>query len=147
IAGIQPGNVIFLITLISIYGAAANSLYPIAVAHANDFASPEDFVKVSGGLLLLYGIGTMIGPTVGGWIMTEVSPYSLFLVTATAHLAITAYSIFRTTKRATLPVEEKDSFATMTTAAAPTMTPEGAALDPRAVQQEDEAAHYKGAGI
>lgn len=147
IAGIQPANVIILMTLISIYGAAANSLYPIAVAHANDFASPEDFVKVSGGLLLLYGIGTMIGPTVGGWIMTEIGPYSLFLVTAIAHIAITAYSIFRTKKRATLPVEEKDSFATMTTAAAPTMTPEGAALDPRAVQQEDEADHYKGAGI
>ena len=40
----------------------AYTLYSIAVAHANDHAKPEDFVKVSGGLLLLYGFGTMIGP-------------------------------------------------------------------------------------
>ena len=37
-----------LIGMIALYGAAANALYPIAVAHANDYASPEDFVKVSG---------------------------------------------------------------------------------------------------
>lgn len=148
IAGLQPTNVIFLLTLISIYGAAANSLYPIAVAHANDYAAPEDFVKVSGGLLLLYGIGTMIGPTVGGWIMTEISPYALFIVTAVAHLAITAYAIFRSKKRATLSVDEKDSFATMTTTAAPTMTPQSATLDPRAspVSEEDEE-QFKGANI
>ena len=40
----------------------AYTLYSLAVAHANDHAKPEDFVKVSGGLLLLYGFGTMIGP-------------------------------------------------------------------------------------
>ncbi len=47
------------------YGALAYTLYSIAVAHANDHAKPEDFVKVSGGLLLLYGFGTMIGPVIG----------------------------------------------------------------------------------
>jgi MFS family permease len=148
IAAIQPSNIIVLMTLISVYGAAANSLYPIAVAHANDYAAPEDFVKVSGGLLLLYGIGTMIGPTVGGWIMTVAGPYSLFLVTALAHIAITGYAIFRSKKRATLPVEEKDNFATMTTAAASTMTPQSASLDPRsAPDDENDEAHFKGAGI
>ena len=56
----QPANVTVLLVLTAIYGAMANALYPIAVSHANDFASPEDFVKVSGGLLLLYGIGTVL---------------------------------------------------------------------------------------
>ena len=134
--------------MIAIYGAAANALYPIAVAHANDFAASQDFVKVSGGLLLLYGIGTIIGPTLGGPIMTSFGPYALFLVTAVSHLLITAYSIFRSRQRAALTTAEKDNFSTMPTAPAPLLTPESASLDPRAPQYpEEEADLQKGAGI
>lgn len=143
---IQPSHVYFLIGMIAVYGAAANALYPIAVAHANDFASTEDFVKVSGGLLLLYGIGTIIGPTLGGPIMTSFGPYALFMVTAVSHLLISAYAIFRSRQRAALPTEEKDNFSTA--AAAPMATPESAQLDPRAsFYPEDEAELEKGAGI
>lgn len=83
---IEPSQVWIVLTLIAIYGAAANALYPIAVSHANDFATAEDFVKVSGGLLLLYGIGTIIGPTIGGPVMTAAGPYGLFMITACAHI-------------------------------------------------------------
>ncbi|MCA0341208.1 MAG: MFS transporter, partial [Proteobacteria bacterium] len=89
----QPASVTMLLVLTALYGAMANALYPIAVSHANDFASPEDFVKVSGGLLLLYGVGTIIGPTIGGPIMSAVGPYALFMVTCWAHILITAYAI------------------------------------------------------
>ncbi len=148
IAIIHPTHVYVLIGMICVYGAAANALYPIAVAHANDFASSEDFVKVSGGLLLLYGIGTIIGPTLGGPIMTSFGPYALFLVTAVSHLLITAYSIFRSRQRAALTTAEKDNFSTMPTAPAPLLTPESASLDPRAPQYpEEEADLQKGAGI
>ena len=37
-------------------------MYALAVAHANDFAAPDEFVKIAGGLLLLLGFGTMVGP-------------------------------------------------------------------------------------
>ena len=47
----------------------AYPMYALSVAHANDFASPDDFVKVSSGLLLLYGIGTMIGPVLAAFAM------------------------------------------------------------------------------
>lgn len=142
---IQPAHVYVLIGMIAVYGATANALYPIAVAHANDYASSEDFVKVSGGLLLLYGIGTIIGPTLGGPIMTSFGPYALFWVTAISHLMITAYAIFRSRQRAALPSEEKDNFSTTAMAQ---ITPESASLDPRAPQYpEDEAELERGAGI
>jgi MFS family permease len=83
---VEPTSTLWIFILVGIYGAAANALYPIAVAHANDFAKPDEFVKVSGGLLLLFGIGTIIGPTIGGPVMTAAGPYSLFTVTAIAHL-------------------------------------------------------------
>ena len=127
---LEPGNVTVLIIMISIYGATANALYPIAVAHANDFASPEDFVKVSGGLLLLYGIGTVIGPTIGGPVMTAAGPYALFLVTGFSHVALVIYAMIRSRIRKAKPVGTRESFTA--TSAGPLTTPESLTLNPRA---------------
>jgi MFS family permease len=125
---LQPATPYFLIGLVILYGAVANTLYPIAVAHANDFASSEDFVKVSGGLLLLYGIGTIIGPTVGGPVMSTIGPYALFFVTAMAHVLITAYAIFRSRQRAAIPAGSRDAYTTMPSANAQMITPESMSL-------------------
>ncbi|TIL50957.1 MAG: MFS transporter, partial [Mesorhizobium sp.] len=65
----EPRSGVFVIVLTAAYGAFAYTLYSIAVAHANDHARAEDFVKVSGGLLLLYGFGTMIGPLLAAGLM------------------------------------------------------------------------------
>jgi MFS family permease len=127
---IQPGNVMTLLILIGVYGATANALYPIAVAHANDFAKSSDFVAISGGLLLLYGIGTVIGPTVGGPVMQYLGPYSLFAVTAFAHILIVAYALIRSRMRAPVPVGERDSYQSVSSGT--TVTPESLALNPRA---------------
>ena len=127
---IQPGNVMTLLILIGVYGAAANALYPIAVAHANDFAKSSDFVAISGGLLLLYGIGTVIGPTVGGPVMQYLGPYSLFAVTAISHILIVAYAMVRSRMRAPVPVGERDSYQSVSSGT--TVTPESLSLNPRA---------------
>jgi len=140
----QPASVAVLLALTAVYGATANALYPIAVSHANDFASPEDFVKVSGGLLLLYGIGTIIGPTIGGPIMSAVGPYALFMVTCWAHILITAYAIIRSRLRAAKPAEMRDAYTTINPGTL--TTPESLQLSPRAQpqaadeQQEEQTA-------
>ncbi|MBP1848883.1 MFS transporter [Rhizobium halophytocola] len=137
---INPANPILLIGLVAVYGTAANTLYPIAVAHANDFASPEEFVKVSGGLLLLFGIGTIIGPTLGGPIMTMFGPYKLFAVTAIAHVGVAAYAMFRSRLRAAVPIEDRGPAPGLSVAGHPVNTPEGLQLDPRANLQEERPA-------
>ncbi|MGO8542956.1 MFS transporter, partial [Rhizobium leguminosarum] len=86
----------------------ANTLYPIAVAHATAFAASENFVTASGGLLLLYGIGTVIGTTLSGPVMSAISPQALFLVTAIAHVLITVYAIIRSRIRAAVPASDRD---------------------------------------
>lgn len=135
---LRPSNPHFLIGLVIAYGAVANTLYPIAVAHANDFAAPEDFVKVSGGLLLLYGIGTIIGPTLGGPVMSSVGPYSLFFVTAVAHVLITTYSIFRSRRRAAKPAGDRDAYTTMPSANAQMITPESMSLARSDTSKKDD---------
>lgn len=135
IVAIRPADVYGIVVLVAIYGAAANALYPIAVAHANDFAAPEDFVKVSGGLLLLFGIGTIIGPTLGGPVMTWAGPYALFSVTAGAHALVAIYAILRARKRAPVPAADRGAYTTAAASTAPHVTPESLSLDPRAASE------------
>ncbi|MDI6834696.1 MAG: MFS transporter [Rhizobiaceae bacterium] len=139
LAVVQPHDAYILIGFVALYGAAANALYPIAVAHANDFARADDFVKVSGGLLLLFGIGTIIGPTLGGPVMTKLGPYALFAVTATSHGLLTTYAIYRSRLRPAVPTEERDYVPKIPVGAAPTSTPESLNLDPRAAPLADVA--------
>ncbi|WP_117191824.1 MFS transporter [Rhizobium terrae] len=129
---VRPTDVYGIVVLVAIYGAAANALYPIAVAHANDFAAPEDFVKVSGGLLLLFGIGTIIGPTVSGPVMSWAGPHALFAVTAVAHIVISTYAIVRSRQRAPVPMGDRDAYTTAPASTSPLATPESLSLDPRA---------------
>lgn len=135
---IQPSDVGLLIGMIAIYGATANALYSIAVAHANDHAAHEDFVKVSGGLLLLYGIGTVIGPTIGGPVMTAFGPYSLFLVTGFSHVALVIYAMIRSRIRKAVPIEARETYTA--TSAGPLTTPESLTLNPRAAPLPEQPA-------
>jgi len=127
IAAPRTGAIVIAMT--ACYGALAYTLYSLAVAHANDHAKPEDFVKVSGGLLLLYGFGTMIGPVIGAGLMSVLSPESLFLATAVAHLSLGSYTLLRITRRGPVPMDAREAFTTLP--AERSLTQEAARLDPR----------------
>ncbi len=130
---LAPRNATVVLSMTAAYGAAAYTLYSIAVAHANDHASPADFVKVSGGLLLLFGIGTMIGPLIGAAAMETLTPDSIFLATILSHLAIAGYALLRTYRRAPVPQAERESFTAVP--AERVLTPEAGKLDPRGLAE------------
>ncbi|MEO9336500.1 MFS transporter [Mesorhizobium sp. SB112] len=130
----MPRSGVAVIAMTACYGALAYTLYSLAVAHANDHARPEEFVKVSGGLLLLYGFGTMIGPVIGAWLMSSMRPESLFLATALAHFALAGYTLLRITRRAPIPVEDREAFKTLP--AERSLTPQAGLLDPRTPSDE-----------
>ncbi|MCD1632896.1 MFS transporter [Martelella mediterranea] len=136
---LKPGAEV-LIGLVVIYGATANVLYPVTASHANDFARPEDYVKISSGLLFLFGIGTIIGPTVGGPVMSAFGPYALFIITALAHLMILAYALLRARLRPPVPMAEREAFMAMPDAATPVSTREGVAFRTPPREYEEESA-------
>ncbi|WP_322988508.1 MULTISPECIES: MFS transporter [unclassified Hoeflea] len=131
---VMPSDIGVLFGLISLYGAMSYTLYSIIVAHANDYAANDQFVTVSGGLLLLYGVGTIVGPLISGVAMAY-SPYLLFAVTAVAHLGVAGYAIIRSRIRAAIPADERENFASIPSARA--ATPESINLDPRASTTEN----------
>jgi MFS family permease len=132
---VQPRSGLFVLPATAAYGAFAYTLYSIAVAHANDHARAEDFVKVSGGLLLLYGFGTIIGPLVAAALMEWMRPESLFLATALAHICLAGYTMLRIKRRAPVPIEDRDAFKTLPVERS--ITPESLRLDPRTKNETD----------
>ncbi len=130
IAALKPTEPWLVLTLVGCYGALTYPIYGLAVAHANDYAEASEFVAVSGGLLLLYGAGTMFGPLAAGAAMSGLGPDSLFLVTACSHVSIAAYAIYRTYRRAPIPGSVREAYQTVPSPRE--TTPETAVLDPRA---------------
>lgn len=115
-----------MIALSAVFGAAVFSMYPVIVAHANDHASPGTFIQVSGGLLLMYGVGSIIGPTAGGYAMMTFGPESLFITSGIAHIMLLLFALVRLRARSPVPEEEKGTFRFSLNARA--STPETAAL-------------------
>jgi len=99
------------------WGFFAFPMYAIAVAHANDNASPEDYVMVSSGLLLLYGVGAVIGPFLASAVMTMSSSAGLYLLIGIVQLALAAYMLQRMIRRSSTPVERHITFSDALTTA------------------------------
>ena len=112
-----------------LYGGVIYSIYSLAVAHANDFADSSNFVKISSGLLLVYGFGTMIGPLFTAQMMDMFGPSGVFTTTTIAHTIFAAYALYRTFRRRQVSEEERTDFRTIGLARA--NTPESYVLDPR----------------
>lgn len=76
-------------------GIVVIPLYPLVIAHANDHAEPGDFVTVSGGLLMLYGIGAIAGPTLAGVMMSVLGPGMLMAFLAAVAALFVAFVALR----------------------------------------------------
>ncbi|MGZ2260002.1 MFS transporter [Roseobacter sp. A03A-229] len=110
----------------ALFGATVFAMYPVIVAHANDHAEPGTFIQVSGGLLLVFGIGSIIGPTIAGFAMTSFGPASLFGITGGAHVLLILFALLRLKTAPPVAAENKVAFQSQPLARA--STPETAAL-------------------
>ena len=102
------------------WGAVAFPLYAIAVAHANDFAEADDYVMISSGLLLMYGVGAIAGPFIASSIMTWIGASGLYAFTGLVHMCLVAFVAYRMLRRESAPDEAHmpfgDALATAHTA-------------------------------
>lgn len=127
-----------VMSLAGLFGATVFSLYPVIVAHANDHAEPGVFIQVSGGLLLVYGIGSIIGPSVAGMAMTAYGASSLFAVTGAAHILLVLFALYRLKIAPAVAAGDKRTFQAKPLARM--STPETAALAANAEELESDRA-------
>lgn len=126
---VEVEQALWVIVAVTLLGGALHTLYPVAVAHANDMASDGNFVAVSSGLLLLFGAGAAIGPAIAAALMQWGGPKWLFLFLALIYLPLAGYTAWRISRRA-VPGGERDAFVGLQTPRV--VTPETVRLDPRA---------------
>ncbi len=80
-------------------GSVLFPIYALNVAHANDLARPNEYVEVSSGMMITYGIGTISGPLMVGPVMDYFGPGALFLVLAIYFALYAAYAAWRIAQR------------------------------------------------
>ncbi|KXF79451.1 MFS transporter [Paramesorhizobium deserti] len=123
-----PGWTIYL--LMFLFGSVLYPIYSLNVAHANDSADPSEFVEVSSGLLIVYGIGSMTGPQVAGRLMDAVGPSGFFITMAACFALYGAHALWRIQRRSlAIAADQKPDFQFQASEIQP--TPETMQLDPR----------------
>jgi hypothetical protein len=68
-------------------------MYAISAAHTNDAVAPQNRVSAAAGLVLLFGLGSILGPLASGGAMSAMGGdgyYVVLAATLAASLAVTA---------------------------------------------------------
>jgi MFS family permease len=125
---------IAMLGLAFLFGGFALPIYALSIAHANDLVQPEDRISVSGGLLLVFGLGAVVGPFIAAALMDAVGHQGLFWFTAAIHILTAAFACYRMTRRAVPPAEERDGFVNISMS-----SPAVFRIDPRVPEQDSGA--------
>ncbi|MBD8875083.1 MFS transporter [Roseibium polysiphoniae] len=100
-------------------GGVTAPLYALFLAYTNDTLPLEDMAAASGGLVLSFGIGAILGPLITGWAMEEYGPSAFWLVLTLTFGAIALYALYRMTQRSMVPVEDTESYLSVLPTASP----------------------------
>lgn len=58
------------------------TIYPVAMARAQDNIDKKEIVPVSAALILFFGFGACFGPITASWVISKISPFGLYYFTA-----------------------------------------------------------------
>lgn len=115
-----------LLPLAFLWGGFALSIYGLCVAHAADFAEPEQMVAVSGSALFAWASGSVVGPLVAASLMDLFGAAALFSYAAVIETALAGVVIWRSFRRAPKPPGKRPPFVNV-----PATSPVVGAIDPR----------------
>ncbi len=101
----------WLLVLTGLFGGAAATIYPLAVAHAFDYVEREQMVAASAGMLLSWAIGATAGPLLASLLMSRGGDWSLLLYLAGVSGALAVFTRYRMGRRMALPPAEQAKFA------------------------------------
>lgn len=104
--GVVGGVDLLLLYPLAIFaGGFINPLYPLFVAHTNDFLENDQMAAASSGLVFLNGVGALTGPIILGFLMTYAGDESFWLFMLGLLVAIALFGVYRATQREAIAVE------------------------------------------
>ncbi len=98
-------------------GGFMSALYPVCVAHAHDRMPGDRVVAVSGRLILISGLGSVLGPLIGATIMPRFGIDGVIYFMATAAIVLGLIAAGRSVTRRE-PLHQERPFAVLTPQAA-----------------------------
>tara|TARA_R110000782_G_C14790431_1_gene410851 strand:- start:323 stop:1558 length:1236 start_codon:yes stop_codon:yes gene_type:complete len=102
-----------MLTVMFFYGGLYFAVYPLSVALTNDQAKEGDFVNLTGSLLLVYGVGSTIGPLLAGLLIQLLGPYSLPSFYAVCWLLLGLFVIYHIKQSGAIPIDDSNNFTPM----------------------------------
>ena len=131
---IGQGQLTLTMVLVAVNTGILACLYPLSVSETFDKIQKNDLVAAMGALLIVYALGSMIGPFSASLVMKQINNDALFLFLACTQAALLVFVIHRMRVRVALPVEDQESYVMQNGIAGASIT----ALDPRVEYQESE---------
>lgn len=130
LTAIGQADSLAVLLLVVPFGAFIYVLYPLALAQANDHIRAEDFLAASGGLVLVYGIGAVLGPILCSFAMDVFGPIGMFALMVLVGVALGALATVRMAVGPSQEVEDQTPYQMV-----PRTSVIALEMDPR---QEDE---------
>lgn len=115
-----------------LFGGCTFTLYPLSISHACDYLDTKDIVAATQGLLLAYGIGAMLGPSITPLFMNHFGSQGFFIYIIIITGTLGSFFLWRRTQREAIPVDEQQDFVVMPSSAKAT------GLDPRSEETQEE---------
>lgn len=103
-----PREIVFAAA--ALFGGLTLPLYALFLAHVNDWIETTDFVEASGGLLLIYGVGSIGGPLIAAPLMEVWGPGAMFAAAAVALAFLGGFALWRGVQRDPVPLEKQEAF-------------------------------------
>ncbi len=88
-----------LIAMMTAFGVISLPIYSLVVAHANDHLQKEQILGASAKLVLLYGVGSLVGPILVGQLMRNIGGEGFLIYMIAVHGALAAFAFMRRIQR------------------------------------------------
>lgn len=118
-------NLLFFGLITFIFGGLTFAIYPISMSHTCDFVKTNHIIEATQGMLLAYGIGSVIGPIVTSFFMAA-GHQGFFLSFVVVMLIFGTFTTLRMIKGTKTIEATEDNFVSV-----PHTTPISSELDPR----------------
>lgn len=128
----MSGGMLFVMGAGFLFGVFGLTLYSVVVAHMNDHGQSESFVAISGGMLIVFSVGSIIGPTAASVGVSSFGMASIFVVTAAVHIVFAGFTFYRIVSTPALSEEQRADFVAVPF---PQVQPLPTELDPRAADE------------
>ncbi len=83
------------VAAIALFGGLTFPFYTVAVAHLNDRIDDEHRLPASGAMILLFGVGSVLGPIAASAAMDAFGPRGFFLLLCAVTAMLALYAIYR----------------------------------------------------